>query len=60
MRENPLFRVVLVAALANVGSIIGTFAYILFIMPILGIDPRDILSAGVTNLMAFLGSIIPF
>ena len=60
MRENPLFKVVLVAALANIGSIIGTFAYILFIMPILGIDPRDILSAGVTNLMAFLGSIIPF
>ncbi len=60
MRENPLFRVVLVAALANIGSIIGTFVYILFIMPILGIDPRIILRDGLTNLMAFLGGILPF
>ena len=60
MRKNPLFKVVLVAALANIGSIIGTFVYIIFIMPILGIDPREILSAGLTNLLAFLGSILPF
>jgi pheromone shutdown-related protein TraB len=60
MRKNPLFKVVLVAALANIGSIVGTFVYIIFIMPILGIDPREILSAGLTNLMAFLGGILPF
>jgi pheromone shutdown-related protein TraB len=60
MRKNPLFKVVLVAALANIGSIVGTFAYIIFIMPILGIDPRIILSDGLTNLMAYLGGILPF
>jgi pheromone shutdown-related protein TraB len=46
MRRVPLFRVVWVAALTNVGSTIGTFAYFLFIFPILGVDPGVILMAG--------------
>ncbi|WOF16573.1 TraB/GumN family protein [Methanoplanus sp. FWC-SCC4] len=58
MRKVPLFRVVLVAALANVGSTIGTFAYFIFIFPILGIDPTVVLADGFNNLMAFLGSLI--
>ena len=50
MRNIPLFKVVLVAALANVGSSIGTFAYILFIFPILGVDPGVLLSTGFENM----------
>jgi pheromone shutdown-related protein TraB len=51
MNQIPLFRVVLVAALANVGSSIGTFAYLIFIFPILGIDPGALLSTGFENLI---------
>jgi pheromone shutdown-related protein TraB len=60
MRKVPLFRVVFVAALANLGSTIGTFAYIFFIIPILGIDPREVLLAGLDNFLAFLQIILPF
>ncbi len=51
MRKIPLFKVVLVAALANVGSSIGTFAYFIFIFPILGIDPGVILTTGFENMI---------
>lgn len=51
MRQIPLFKVVLVAALANVGSSIGTFAYLIFIFPILGVDPGVLLSTGFENLV---------
>jgi len=54
MRKIPLFKVVLVAALANVGSSIGTFAYFLFIFPILGIDPNIVLGQGFANLWTFI------
>jgi len=50
MRQIPLFNVVLVAALANVGSSIGTFAYLIFIFPILGVDPGVLLSTGFENM----------
>lgn len=60
MRKVPIFRVVLVAALANIGSTIGTFAYFIFIFPILGIDPKVILADGFSNLMTFLGGLLPF
>jgi len=50
MRKVPLFRVVLVAALANVGSTIGTIAYFVFIFPLLGIDPATVIAAGFGNL----------
>ena len=60
MRKVPIFRVVLVAALANVGSTIGTFAYFIFIFPILGIDPKIILAEGFSNLVAFIAGILPF
>ncbi|MBP7411516.1 MAG: TraB/GumN family protein, partial [Methanoculleus sp.] len=46
MRRIPLFRVVLVAALANVGSTLGTIAYFVFIFPVLGIDPAVIVVDG--------------
>ncbi|MFH0967122.1 MAG: TraB/GumN family protein [Methanobacteriota archaeon] len=51
MRQIPLFKVVLVAALANVGSSIGTFAYFIFIFPILGIDPAVLISTGFENML---------
>lgn len=60
MRRIPLFRVVFVAALANVGSTLGTFAYFIFIFPFLGIDPGVVIMEGITNLFAFLQSLLPF
>ena len=60
MRKVPIFRVVLVAALANVGSTIGTLAYFIFIFPILGIDPKVILTTGFSNLVSFIAGILPF
>ncbi|MDD4126093.1 MAG: TraB/GumN family protein [Methanomicrobium sp.] len=56
MRKIPMFKVVLVAALANIGSTIGTFAYFIFIFPILGIDPTVVLADGFNNMIAYIGS----
>ncbi|HIH36612.1 MAG TPA: TraB/GumN family protein [Methanocellales archaeon] len=43
LRKNRLFRVILVAALANIGSAIGTFVSIFVVLHMTGIDPRAIL-----------------
>jgi len=51
MRRIPLFRVVLVAALANVGSTLGTILYFLFIFPVLGIDPTVVIVEGFSNMV---------
>ena len=59
MRKIPLFKVVLVAALANVGSSIGTFAYFIFIFPILGIDPAVLMSTGFENMWHAITSLFP-
>jgi pheromone shutdown-related protein TraB len=53
MSRIPLFRVVLVAALANLGSILGTVLYFIFVFPVLGIDPRIVISAGLHNMWVF-------
>jgi pheromone shutdown-related protein TraB len=53
MSKIPLFRVVLVAALANLGSLIGTFIYFILIFPVLGIDPRIVISSGLHNMWIF-------
>jgi pheromone shutdown-related protein TraB len=50
MRRIPLFRVVLVAAITNVGSTIATFAYYLTVLPLLHIDPAVVLGQGLANL----------
>ncbi|MDO8842009.1 MAG: TraB/GumN family protein [Methanocalculus sp.] len=50
MSKIPLFRVVLVAAFANIGSTLGTFLYFIFIFPLLGIDPTVLISEGFTNI----------
>jgi pheromone shutdown-related protein TraB len=54
MAKVPLFRVVLVAALANLGSLLGTVLYFIFVFPVLGIDPRIVISTGIQNMWAFL------
>ncbi|MCC7556278.1 MAG: TraB/GumN family protein [Methanoculleus marisnigri] len=54
MRRIPLFRVVLVAALANVGSTLGTVLYFLFIFPILGIDPTVVIADGFSNMVEMI------
>ena len=54
MWKIPLFRVVLVAALANVGSTLGTFAYFLFIFPALGIDPGILITQGFGNMWSWV------
>ena len=58
MRRIPLFRVVLVAALANVGSTIGTFAYFIFIFPVLGIDPTVVVGAGFEKMLQMLQGLL--
>ncbi len=50
MWEIPLFKVVLVAALANVGSTLGTILYFIVIFPWLGIDPTVVVGQGFANL----------
>ena len=54
MRKIPLFRVVLVAALTNVGSTIATFAYYLTVLPLLHIDPGIVIVLGFGNLWHWL------
>lgn len=50
MMKVPLFRVVLVAALANVGSTLGTILYFMVIFPVLGIDPVVLVTQGISNM----------
>jgi len=58
MSKIPLFKVVLVAALANVGSLLGTFLYFIFVFPLLGIDPGTVISHGVHNMIAWFSGLI--
>jgi len=57
MMDIPLFRVVVVAAMANVGSTLGTIIYFIFIFPILGIDPGVLITQGISNMWAALQGI---
>ena len=50
MAKIPLFKVVLVAALANLGSLLGTVLYFIFVFPVLGVDPGTVISAGLHNM----------
>ena len=53
MASVPLFRILLVAALANVGSILGTVCFFVFLAPVLGVSVdmmKDILIQGLSNL----------
>ena len=53
MARIPLFKVVLVAALGNLGSLLGTFLYFIFVFPVLGIDPTVVISTGIGNMWAW-------
>ena len=53
MIRIPLFKVVLVAALGNLGSILGTVLYFIFVFPVLGIDPGVVISTGIGNMWAW-------
>lgn len=50
MFNNRLFRVVLVAALTNIGSMIGTFLGVYVMLQITGIDPTEVIEAGLRNI----------
>jgi pheromone shutdown-related protein TraB len=54
----PLFKVVLVAALANVGSTLGTILYFFVIFPWLGIDPGILITQGFSNLWQSITSVL--
>jgi pheromone shutdown-related protein TraB len=55
MAKIPLFKVVLVAALGNLGSILGTILYILLIVPLLKLNPVDVISLGIHNMGIWIG-----
>jgi pheromone shutdown-related protein TraB len=57
MARIPLFKVVLIAALANLGSMLGTFLYFIFLFPVLGIDPVVVISTGLGNMWAWFGGL---
>jgi pheromone shutdown protein TraB len=57
MAKIPLFKVVLVAALGNLGSLLGTVLYFFFLFPILGINPVDVISLGVHNMGIWAGGL---
>src|SRR5271157_1909998 len=44
MAKIPLFKVVLVAALGNLGSILGTILYFIFVFPLLKLNPVEVIS----------------
>lgn len=54
MARIPLFKVVVVAAAANLGSLLGTILYFIFLFPVLKIDPVVVISTGVHNIGLWL------
>ncbi|MDV0443807.1 TraB/GumN family protein [Methanorbis rubei] len=57
MLSVPLFRILLVAACANIGSMAATFCFFIFLTPLLGVDLEmmtQILMTGLANLWQFL------
>lgn len=57
MAKIPLFKVVLVAALGNLGSMLGTVLYFIFIFPVLGIDPGVVITDGIHNMGVWFGGL---
>ena len=58
MARIPLFKVVLVAALTNLGSLLGTVLYFIFVFPVLGIDPGVVISTGIQNMWTWITHIL--
>ncbi|HVP24534.1 MAG TPA: TraB/GumN family protein, partial [Methanomicrobiales archaeon] len=59
MARIPLFKVVLIAAVANLGSLLGTLLYFIFLFPVLGIDPVVVISTGLHNMVAWVAGLMP-
>lgn len=57
MAKIPLFKVVLVAALGNLGSLLGTILYFIFVFPVLGIDPGVVIADGIHNMGVWVSGI---
>jgi pheromone shutdown-related protein TraB len=57
MAKIPLFKVVLVAALGNLGSMLGTVMYFIFIFPVLAIDPGIVITDGIRNMGIWAGGL---
>ena len=55
MMKNNLFRVVLVAALANLGSMAGTFLGVYVMLEVTGINPKEMIQAGISAGFLALG-----
>jgi hypothetical protein len=58
MARIPLFKVVLVAAAANLGSFLGSILYFFFIFPLLAVDPGVVISTGIHNMGAWLAGFV--
>jgi len=58
MIRIPLFKVVLIAAVANLGSLLGTVLYFIFLFPVLHIDPVTVISTGMHNMWMWLTGLI--
>jgi pheromone shutdown-related protein TraB len=58
MAKIPLFKVVLVAALGNLGSLLGTLLYFAFLFPLLRIDPVLVISQGVHNMGVWISGLL--
>jgi len=58
MARVPLFKVVLVAALANLGSLLGTVLYFVLVFPLLHLNPATVISTGVYNMYAWATGLI--
>ena len=58
MAQIPLFKVVLVAALTNLGSLLGTVLYFIFVFPVLGIDPGTVISTGFHNMWTWTPALV--
>jgi pheromone shutdown-related protein TraB len=55
MMKNNLFRVVMVAALANLGSVIGTFLGVYVMLEVTGINPKEVIQTGISAGLMALG-----
>lgn len=58
MARIPLFKVVLVAAAANLGSFLGSILYFFFIFPLLAVDPGVVISTGIHNMGAWFAGFV--
>jgi pheromone shutdown protein TraB len=54
-RQNRFFKVVLVAALANIGSVVGTFLGAWVMIQVTGVDPLELIRNSLYSGLSLLG-----